>query len=100
MYVYEGALTLSGDSDETLVPAAHAAILGEGDELRATASGEATRFLLLAAKPIGEPVVQYGPFVMNTRAEIEQAITDYQAGDFARPAARLQTPQPTTSSQP
>jgi redox-sensitive bicupin YhaK (pirin superfamily) len=39
-----------------------------------------TRFVLLAAAPLGEPVVQYGPFVMNTREEIEQAIADYQSG--------------------
>jgi quercetin 2,3-dioxygenase len=38
------------------------------------------RFILLAAKPIKEPVVQYGPFVMNKPEEIEQAIRDYQAG--------------------
>ena len=36
------------------------------------------RFLLLAARPLGEPVVQHGPFVMNTRAEIEQALDDYR----------------------
>ena len=43
----------------------------------------ATRCLLLAARPIGEPVVQYGPFVMNTREEIEQAVRDYQTGRLA-----------------
>ncbi|MDA8416687.1 MAG: quercetin 2,3-dioxygenase, partial [Betaproteobacteria bacterium] len=40
------------------------------------------RFLLLAAKPIREPVVQYGPFVMNTREEIEQTLADYRDGNF------------------
>jgi redox-sensitive bicupin YhaK (pirin superfamily) len=39
--------------------------------------------LLLAARPLGEPVVQYGPFVMNTREEIEQALDDYRAGTLA-----------------
>jgi len=48
-----------------------------------TAGADGARFLLLAARPLKEPVVQYGPFVMNTRAEIEQAIRDYQNGVLA-----------------
>jgi len=52
--------------------------------VRITAGAEGARVLLLAGKPIGEPVVQYGPFVMNSRAEIERAIEDYQSGAFAR----------------
>ena len=42
--------------------------------------------MLIAGKPIGEPVVQYGPFVMNTRDEIEQAIRDYNDGTLASAA--------------
>ena len=52
--------------------------------MKIEAGREGARVLLLAGRPIGEPVVQYGPFVMNTREEIEQAIADYQAGALAR----------------
>ncbi|HTD90042.1 MAG TPA: pirin-like C-terminal cupin domain-containing protein, partial [Burkholderiales bacterium] len=41
------------------------------------------RFLLIAGKPIKEPIVQYGPFVMNTREEVDQAVRDYQNGVLA-----------------
>jgi redox-sensitive bicupin YhaK (pirin superfamily) len=44
--------------------------------------------LLLAGKPIGEPIVQYGPFVMNSREEIEQAMLDYQSGELTRERVR------------
>ena len=50
------------------------------------ARGEGARVLLLAGKPLREPVVQYGPFVMNTREEIEQALADYRDGRFGAAA--------------
>ncbi|MFZ8912271.1 MAG: pirin-like C-terminal cupin domain-containing protein, partial [Burkholderiaceae bacterium] len=59
------------------------AVFGPGDQLQLQASSQGARFLLLAARPLKEPVVQYGPFVMNTREEIEQAISDYQSGRLA-----------------
>ncbi len=76
LYVFEGNATVA---DQALANH-HAAILGAGDAVEVLAGDAGARFLLLAAKPINEPVVQYGPFVMNTREEIEQALRDYQAG--------------------
>ncbi len=76
LYVFEGGLEVAGRE----VPTHSAAILAEGDRLIARAGTEGARFLLLAGKPIHEPVVQYGPFVMNTKEEIEQALSDYRAG--------------------
>jgi redox-sensitive bicupin YhaK (pirin superfamily) len=78
VYVYEGE-ALVGDER---VGARHLAVLGAGGCVQVTSLETDTRFLVLAAAPIGEPVVQYGPFVMNTRAEIEQAVQDYQSGKF------------------
>ncbi len=68
------------------IPSHQAAVLSDGNQLTLTANS-AVRLLVLAAKPIGEPIVQYGPFVMNTVAEIEQAISDYQAGTLTDGAA-------------
>ena len=83
VYSYEGQLTIGpAESARSLDTHSAGALVG-GDIIRVTADGGPAAFLLLAAKPIGEPVVQYGPFVMNTREEIEQAINDYQNGTLA-----------------
>ena len=58
------------------------ALLGPGDAVRVKAGPEGARFVVVGGRPHGEPVVQYGPFVMNTRAQIMDAIRDYQAGKF------------------
>lgn len=63
----------------TDVPADSVALLGEGETLALEATSAAS-LMLLAGEPIREPIAHYGPFVMNTREEIEQAITDYQEG--------------------
>jgi quercetin 2,3-dioxygenase len=63
------------------VEALGAAFLGEGDEVRVEALEDA-RFLLIAGRPIREPVAWAGPFVMNTRGEVEQAFDDYRSGRF------------------
>jgi redox-sensitive bicupin YhaK (pirin superfamily) len=84
LYVYEGEAAVGDDSRP--LPFRAAGLLTPGDSLRIVAGGRGVRVLLLAGRPIGEPVVQYGPFVMNSREEIEQAIADYQAGRLAVPA--------------
>jgi redox-sensitive bicupin YhaK (pirin superfamily) len=86
LYVYEGEATVGGDARP--LPFRAAGLLTPGDSIRIVAGGRGVRVLLLAGRPIGEPVVQYGPFVMNSREEIEQAIADYQAGRLAVPAER------------
>lgn len=77
VYVFEGS-AIVGPS-KAKIARGELAVLGPGDTLSAT-SDDGGRFLLLAGKPIGEPVARYGPFVMNTDAEIRQAISDYQTG--------------------
>ena len=83
IYVFEGSLTIAGRKVDTHA----AAILGDGDILAPEAGGQGARFLLIAGKPINEPVVQYGPFVMNSVEEIEQALQDYRAGRLVETAA-------------
>ncbi|MBZ0105808.1 MAG: pirin family protein [Sulfuricella denitrificans] len=82
LYPYEGALTI-GTPDIALPLQAHeAGVLSSGEQIEVRAGADGAGFLLLAAHPLGEPVVQYGPFVMNTKTEIEQAIQDYESGEL------------------
>lgn len=80
VYAYAGSLVVGTGAAARALPRQQAGVLSPGDALTVTAGEDGAGFLLLAAQPLGEPVVQYGPFVMNTREEIEQAIADYQAG--------------------
>lgn len=83
LYVVRGALQVGMAEDR--VSAFHLVELGhEGDEVEMTALEDAL-ILFGHAEPIGAPVVSHGPFVMNSREEIEQAIRDYQAGKFGAP---------------
>jgi redox-sensitive bicupin YhaK (pirin superfamily) len=80
VYVYEGSGEVGGEPIE----ARELAVMSrEGEEaVRLTAGEKGMRALILAARPLGEPLARYGPFVMNTRAEIEQAFEDYRRGTF------------------
>lgn len=72
LLVFEGATTELSEGQM--------GIYAGGDHLAVTAGGQGARALLLAGKPLGEPIRQYGPFVMNTVEEIEQALKDYNEG--------------------
>ena len=75
-YAYEGNARVGAQP----VQNQHAGILSDGDYVDIEAGHQGVRLIVLAGKPLGEPVVQYGPFVMNTQAEIEQALEDYRQG--------------------
>jgi redox-sensitive bicupin YhaK (pirin superfamily) len=83
LYVYEGE-ALVGEERKPLAHRSAGLLSSNEDSMRVEAGPKGARVLLLAGKPLREPVVQYGPFVMNTRQEIEQAIADYQAGTLSR----------------
>jgi redox-sensitive bicupin YhaK (pirin superfamily) len=78
VYPFEGSVVVGGRT----VPTHSAGFLSAGDRIEVTAGPDGARFLVLAGRPIGEPIVQYGPFVMNTRAELEQAFNDYRRTQF------------------
>ena len=80
LYNYEGSARVGAAADAKTLPNRAAGVLTDGDLVRVQAGPEGVNFLFLAAKPLHEPVVQYGPFVMNTREEIEQALADYRSG--------------------
>ena len=71
-----------GDLDGALLHAPQLAVFGDGDEVRVEADGSAVRFLLVSGKPLGEPIARYGPFVMNTREELQFALQDLQNDTF------------------
>jgi redox-sensitive bicupin YhaK (pirin superfamily) len=77
-FVYDGALIHQGSP----VGSGHLLITDGGERWRLEAGPDGASLLLLRGEPLREPVAHYGPFVMNTADEIEQAIRDYQAGQF------------------
>ena len=80
VYVYRGSLEVMQGEHATAVPIKRMAVLtngGDGVVLRAQAN---TRAIVIAGHPLNEPIAQYGPFVMNTREELVQAVDDFRAG--------------------
>lgn len=80
VYVFEGEVSVG--SPPQRVTSGHLGVLGSGEKLMLETSDEASRLLLIAGRALHEPVARGGPFVMNTREEIEQAFSDYRSGRF------------------
>jgi quercetin 2,3-dioxygenase len=87
VYVFEGEVGVGTGPGARNVRTHELAVLGEGEEVRlegvsAGADGATARAILVAGRPLREPVAKYGPFVMNTREELQQAFADFQSGRF------------------
>jgi quercetin 2,3-dioxygenase len=87
LYVFEGAVTVGPASAPGALGVHKAGVLSDGDTVEVAGGREGGRFILLAGRPLREPIAQYGPFVMNTPQEIERAIRDYQSGELTRAAS-------------
>jgi redox-sensitive bicupin YhaK (pirin superfamily) len=84
-YVYEGEVDMGGDI-ATRVPSERMAVFANdagADGVRFASTGGAAKVLFVAGRPLGEPIAQYGPFVMNTTEELQAAFDDYRRGVLA-----------------
>ncbi|MGH7002364.1 MAG: pirin family protein [Alphaproteobacteria bacterium] len=82
VYVFDGKLTVGGGDKAEVVRRGELAALGAGSQIVLQAGSEPGRAIVVAGRPLREPIAKYGPFVMNTDKEIVQAIDDFQAGRF------------------
>ena len=87
LYVFEGSVKVGAGAAAQTVSSHEVAVLGTGSQVLLEgvtpgADGESARAILVAGRPLREPVAKYGPFVMNTEAELRQAFDDYRAGRF------------------
>jgi|TARA_B110000971_G_scaffold221284_1_gene267775 redox-sensitive bicupin YhaK (pirin superfamily) len=83
VYVIKGEVTLLDEKNEIVsIKRDQLAILTKGESLTLTANDQSTQFLLIAGKPLNEPIARGGPFIMNTQDEIQQAFSDYQNGQL------------------
>ena len=91
IYVIEGEVSVqdstgSAQGKANTVKAKNLAVLSKGDNITVSSNINGARFLLIAGKPLNEPVARMGPFVMNTQTEIRQAVEDFHSGKFGQPA--------------
>jgi hypothetical protein len=81
-YIFEGAGKFEANGKTITAP--RLVVFGNGDAINVTTNAQPVRFVLVSGKPLYEPIARYGPFVMNTREEILQALRDLQNGTFVR----------------
>ncbi|WP_299341575.1 pirin family protein [uncultured Pseudoxanthomonas sp.] len=81
-YVFEGAVTVGEGEEARALDTHEMGVLGGGDTLQVRAGNQPARLILVAGRPLREPVMRHGPFVMNTRQELMQAFVDFQEGRF------------------
>jgi len=82
VYPFVGDVTVTAPQRDTALPRGTLGVLGDGDGLQLLAGAGETRVLLVAGRPLKEPVARYGPFVMNTQDELRQAFDDFRSGRF------------------
>jgi redox-sensitive bicupin YhaK (pirin superfamily) len=84
VYAFEGSVRIGDAGNERTLARGELGVLGEGEHVRLTSAdgGGAARALVIAGKPLNEPIAQHGPFVMNTTEQIHDAIRDFQNGEF------------------
>jgi len=80
VYAFEGSVAIEAEDRVQTLGVHSAGVTSEGEEILLRGGDRGGRALLIAGRPLREPVVQYGPFVMNTREEVEQAVLDYRSG--------------------
>lgn len=80
-YVYEGQVNVGAGPNQALIRG-DLGVLSEGDEVIVSTGDAPAKLIVVAGKPLNEPVAKYGPFVMNTQQQIVQAVEDFRAGKF------------------
>ena len=91
-YLFEGQAAFGPAGNGARTAAARVLVVfGDGDRVEVRTADGPARFLLVSGKPLNEPVARYGPFVMNTREEIEQALRELREGTFVKVAPRLKS---------
>jgi redox-sensitive bicupin YhaK (pirin superfamily) len=87
-YVFEGQGSFGANGEEAgqqnIISRPGLVVFGDGDYIDVSTTDQPVRFLLISGQPLNEPIARYGPFVMNTQAEIEQALEDLKNGTFVK----------------